>query len=260
MKILIVEGNTGEIISQTRKANSATAYERYQQSLALYASDAEFHVSAPFAPDISNHGDLSSYDGFALTGSGVSWSAADEEVKPYLDHLRAIFDQAKPVIGSCWGMQTVAQLFGGHSGENPKGTEIGIAENIELTPAGRAHYVFEGVPDTFASPCIHRDHVLQMPQGFEVLAGNPVSEIQAMASTRPDIDYVGFQFHPEFDLEYIEAIVSRRNISLVDQSMIAAFEGKYADDCSDVAARTKVYANWINHVRKQKAATEAAAA
>lgn len=260
MRILIVEGNTGEIITRTRDAGSETAAERYRRSLALHAPQAQFGISVPFTPEMSDHDDLASYDAFALTGSGVNWSASEPEVKPYLDHLEDIFAQAKPVIGSCWGMQTVAHMFGAKTGPNGMGVEIGIAEEISLTSQGRKHYIFEGMPDSFASPCIHRDHVEEVPGGFDILAGNRISAIQAMASTRADIDYVGFQYHPEFDLDYVKGIVSRRGVSLVDPTMIASFNGKGADACENEQERTRVFANWLNHVRKTKAATKPAAA
>lgn len=260
LNILIVEGNTADIIDGTRSAGALTAAECYQHALSLHAQEANFHVCVPFAKELSTHGAFSEYDAFALTGSGVSWSAADREAAPYLKQLEEIFAQNKPVIGSCWGMQTVAQLFGGENAANEKGVEIGIAEDIVLTSEGRNHWVFEGVPDRFASPCIHRDHVTQMPDGFEILASNTVSPVQAIASTRSDIDYVGFQFHPEFTVAYIEEIVTRRSISLFDPSMIANFEGKSVKACDDENLRTRVFANWIKHVGNKKAATHSEAA
>jgi len=103
----------------------------------------------------------------------------------------ALFDVA-PVLGVCYGMQLIAQLFGG-----------------EVLRGGQRQYGRDAIRPTAESPLFrgfapeeattvwmsHGDHVEQPPPGFRVIAagpGNPVSAFQH--EQRP---IFGVQFHPE---------------------------------------------------------------
>ena len=254
LKILVVEGNSEDILKSLQSSGLQPASEHYRNALLYHAGDSNIDIAIPDAPHTENIlRDLSAYDGFALTGSGVAWSSSDEEAKPYLEYIAKIFEQGKPVIGSCWGMQTVAQLYGGHSEPNHMGTELGLAEGLSLNPAGIEHFVFAGMPKQFSSPCIHRDHVTKMPEGFEILASNSVSSVQAMASTRADIDFVGFQYHPEYTLEYVANIVKSRGGTPMNGEQISSFPNSLPETVANNDVRTRVFKNWTKHVSDQKA-------
>ena len=202
LNILVVEGCSEEILVTQETAGTSFGAEVYRKALLLNAPEASIDIAFPYAPHRNRKLlPLETYDGFALTGSAVAWGAEMPEAKPYLAYVDTVLKTGKPVLGSCWGMQTIAVLLGGMSGPNPKGSEVGIARNIRLTEAGGNHPLFEGMPDTFDSPCWHRDHVTRLPEGAVLLASNAVSDVQAMAYTRNGIDYMGFQFHPEVPLE-----------------------------------------------------------
>ena len=120
-KILIVEGNSGEIIKSIRALGLSLGSDRYRDALGLHTENVSFDVSIPFAPELQDTRiDIAEYDAFALTGSGVKWSSGDPEARPYLAHLEKILALGKPVIGSCWGMQTVIQILGGNCLPNEK--------------------------------------------------------------------------------------------------------------------------------------------
>ena len=259
-KILIVEGNSAEIIRSKRENGLPIASDKYIEALSIHAPDARYDVGIPYAPELQNSTiNMDEYDAVALTGSGVAWSSCDEQAKPYLDYLESVFAIGKPVIGSCWGMQCVVQLFGGTCTANENGTEIGLAEDIELSTKGRGHWIFADMPDRFPSPCIHRDHVTALPDCFDLLASNPVSKVQAVAYNGADHDYVGFQFHPEFDLNYVSAI-KQNTISMSGTcGIVASFPENPPHIVSDIEARTRVFANWIHHIQSKKAAPVRAA-
>jgi len=120
----------------------------------------------------------------------------------YDDHqLRApeaVWDSAVPVLGICYGMQTMAAQLGGSvawSGHR----EFGYAEV-------RAHghtKLLEDVED-FRSPeghgmlkvwMSHGDSVVAMPPGFRLLASTPSCPIAGMADEMRG--YYALQFHPE---------------------------------------------------------------
>lgn len=251
-KILIVEGNSAEIINKKRKNGLPLGSDKYREALELHAPDAIFEVGVPHAVAMEDRETrIEDFDAFALTGSGVEWSSGDPRAKSYLDYLERVLDSDKPVIGSCWGMQTVVQLKGGDCLPNEKGAEVGLAKDIQLTAKGRKHWLFHGMPDVFDSPCIHRDHVVRLPDSFDLLAKNDVSTVQAVAYNRDDLDYVGFQFHPEFDLEYVEGMHNAQGLLPGTKGLVSSFPDEPSEFVTDVNLRTKVFANWIAHVQRK---------
>ena len=103
----------------------------------------------------------------------------------------AVFDIA-PVLGVCYGMQLIAQQFGGEvlrGGQRQYGRDA-----IHRT---RESKLFRGFADDepITVWMSHGDHVEQAPPGFRVIAagsGNPVSAFEH--ESRP---IFGVQFHPE---------------------------------------------------------------
>ncbi len=106
----------------------------------------------------------------------------------------AVFDAGVPVLGICYGMQTMAaQLGGAVSGSDER--EFGHAVIERRSPAP----LFDGVPfeagDTLPVWMSHGDKVTELPAGFELLASTPSAPIAAMVD--PLRRLYGVQFHPE---------------------------------------------------------------
>ncbi len=256
LKLLIVEGSSEKILVGNEADGRQFGCEVYRDALRHNAPDAIFHFAFPYA--VKREKDLLpliAYDGFAFTGSGVPWGAEMPEAKPYLDYIERILKTGKPVLGSCWGMQTVCVLLGGMSGPNSNGSELGVARNISLTGAGKNHQLFEGMAEIFASPTMHRDHVTRLPYGATLLASNPVSEVQAMAYDLNGIDYMGFQFHPEVPVEYFREIHDKFPPLPGTLRELADFPDQLPPEIADVTMRTRPLANWLNHVRKKSGIT-----
>ena len=131
--------------------------------------------------------------GIVLSGSHASAYEEATDKAP-----QAVFELGVPVLGICYGMQTMAQQLGGlvQSGTT---REFGYAEI-------RAHghtALLKGIED-FATPeghgmlkvwMSHGDKVTAMPPGFKLMASTPSCPIAGMADeTR---GYYGVQFHPE---------------------------------------------------------------
>jgi len=79
--------------------------------------------------------------------------------------------------------------------------------SVELTPAGRASALFDGLPEPFDVISSHFDAVLEMPPGGELLARGDFTLNQAFHWKRL-LD--GVQFHPESDPEVMRYIWSAR--------------------------------------------------
>ena len=92
---------------------------------------------------------------------------------------------------------------------NPKGREIGVARNIWPTEAGRAHPLLAGRRAAYDAICSHLDIVTPAP-GALVLAANAMSAVQAAEIGWEGGTFWGVQYHPEYSLREIAAIVARR--------------------------------------------------
>lgn len=111
---------------------------------------------------------------------------------------QAVFELGVPVLGVCYGMQTMAQQLGGRV-ENGSVREFGYAEV-------RAHghtALLNGIID-FVTPegygmlrvwMSHGDKVLELPPGFKLMASTENCPIAAMADENRKLYAV--QFHPE---------------------------------------------------------------
>ncbi|MFC5301147.1 glutamine-hydrolyzing GMP synthase [Azospira restricta] len=111
---------------------------------------------------------------------------------------QAVFELGVPVLGICYGMQTMAQQLGGKVESSGK-REFGYAEirargHSELFKGlqDRTNDEGHGLLDVWMS---HGDKVTELPAGFKVIASTESCPVAAMADeTRK---FYAVQFHPE---------------------------------------------------------------
>jgi GMP synthase (glutamine-hydrolysing) len=102
---------------------------------------------------------------------------------------RQVFELGVPVLGICYGMQTMAEQLDGKV-EGGHAREFGHAS---ITTEACA--LFEGTPAQQDVWMSHGDRVTALPPGFKVVASTDSVPIAAMADeTRR---WYGLQFHPE---------------------------------------------------------------
>jgi GMP synthase (glutamine-hydrolysing) len=107
-----------------------------------------------------------------------------------------VFDAGVPILGICYGMQTMAAQLGGAT-EAADQREFGHAQ-VELVAQDR---LLEGLKDHPGSPprldvwMSHGDHVSVAPPGFTVTARTDRIPVAAMADEGKR--WYGVQFHPE---------------------------------------------------------------
>ena len=132
-------------------------------------------------------------EGVILSGGPNSVYAGEEWKAPM-----AVFEIGVPVLGICYGMQTMAAQLGGKVESSGK-REFGYAEirargHSELFRGiqDRTNDEGHGLLDVWMS---HGDKVTELPAGFKVIASNESTPIAAMADeTRK---FYAVQFHPE---------------------------------------------------------------
>ncbi|MCH1601595.1 MAG: glutamine-hydrolyzing GMP synthase [Luminiphilus sp.] len=132
--------------------------------------------------------------------SGIILSGGPESVTEQ-DSPRAadiVFELGLPVLGICYGMQTMAVQMGG-AVEGSDTSEFGYAEIQSVTDdrlfsrlSDRAGENGRGILDVWMS---HGDKVTQLPDGFLRTAETDSCSIAAMAHAEKP--WFGIQFHPE---------------------------------------------------------------
>jgi GMP synthase (glutamine-hydrolysing) len=131
--------------------------------------------------------------GVILSGSHMSAYEESTDRPP-----EAVLELGVPVLGICYGMQTMAQQLGGKV-EAGAHREFGYAE-VRV----RGHTkLLEGIED-FRTPeghgmlkvwMSHGDKVVALPPGFKLMASTPSCPIAGMADEERRL--YGVQFHPE---------------------------------------------------------------
>ncbi len=155
----------------------------------------EAHVYCEIHPNDVSDDFIKSFapKGIILSGSHAS---------TYEDHQlrapQAVWDLGVPVLGICYGMQTMAVQLGGEVSWSDT-REFGYAEV-------RAHghtKLLDGIQD-FTTPeghgmlkvwMSHGDKVTRLPDGFTLMASTPSCPIAGMANEAKR--YYAVQFHPE---------------------------------------------------------------
>ncbi|RMH94853.1 glutamine-hydrolyzing GMP synthase [Lysobacter pythonis] len=106
---------------------------------------------------------------------------------------RQVFDAGVPLLGICYGMQTLAVQLGGAT-EAGNQREFGHAE-LELVADDRLMPVLKTLPDGSNVWMSHGDHVSKAPPGFTITAKTDRLGIAGFADDARGI--YGVQFHPE---------------------------------------------------------------
>jgi len=126
--------------------------------------------------------------GFILSGGPSSVTHSDTPRAP-----QAVFDSGLPILGICYGQQTMVAQLGGR---------VTTSDHQEF---GRAHVDITRGCDLFADLWAvgdrqqvwmsHGDHVDALPDGFSVVATSEGAPFAAVADEKRK--YYGVQFHPE---------------------------------------------------------------
>ena len=152
----------------------------------VYCELHPFDVSEQFIRDFNPKGII-------LSGGPNSVYEAQDWKAP-----QVVFELGVPVLGICYGMQTMAQQLGGKVESSGK-REFGYAEirargHSELFKGiqDRTNDEGHGLLDVWMS---HGDKVTELPAGFKVIASSESCPIAAMADEARK--FYAVQFHPE---------------------------------------------------------------
>jgi GMP synthase (glutamine-hydrolysing) len=139
--------------------------------------------------------EIRAYDprGVILSGGPESVAADASPRAP-----ACVFELGVPVLGICYGMQTMAEQFGGRV-EGSHVSEFGYAQIRQVGNGGLLHDIRDhiddqgvGLLDVWMS---HGDKVVELPPDFELIAETDSCPIAGMAHREKP--FSGIQFHPE---------------------------------------------------------------
>ncbi len=155
----------------------------------------EMHVYSELHSHDMSESDIKAFNpkGIILSGGPNSVYESDTPIAPQI-----VFELGIPVLGICYGMQTMAAQLGGKV-ENALTREFGYAEirahnhspllnNIQDKTNAEGH----GLLDVWMS---HGDKVTELPPAFKVIASNASTPIAGMMHEAKK--FYGVQFHPE---------------------------------------------------------------
>ncbi|GAA0198903.1 glutamine-hydrolyzing GMP synthase [Kangiella japonica] len=159
---------------------------RRVREIGVYCELVPFDVSDDYIREFNPQGII-------LSGGPESVSGEGTPRAPGL-----VFELGIPVLGICYGMQTMAYQFGGKVGGSEK-REFGYAEVYINTP----NDLLDGIEDRIDAEgkalldvwMSHGDKVLEVPETFEVIASSDNAPIAAMA--HKEKPFYGIQFHAE---------------------------------------------------------------
>ena len=130
--------------------------------------------------------------GIILSGGPESVNDAEPPRAP-----DAVFTQGVPVLGICYGMQTMAAQLGGRVAPSAH-REFGFAKVRRIAPSRLLDRIADegsgeaGLFDVWMS---HGDRVETLPPGFTAIAASSNAPLAAMAND--GARFYGVQFHPE---------------------------------------------------------------
>ncbi|SEK90928.1 GMP synthase (glutamine-hydrolysing) [Atopomonas hussainii] len=131
--------------------------------------------------------------GVILAGGPESVTEAGSPRAPQL-----VFELGVPVLGICYGMQTMAEQLGG----KVQGSDLREFGYARVDVVGKSAFI-DGIEDHMGEDGVlaldvwmsHGDKVVSIPEGFHAVASTPSCPIAAMSDENRR--FYGVQFHPE---------------------------------------------------------------
>ncbi|MCH9024161.1 MAG: glutamine-hydrolyzing GMP synthase [candidate division Zixibacteria bacterium] len=158
---------------------------QYTQLIARRIRESKVYCEiVPFSSDLSKY-DSSKIAGYILSGGPASVTDQDA---PRLD--KSFFKNGTPVLGICYGMQLLADLFGGRLVKSTV-REYGRANFKTLNSSS----LLKGVSKDSQVWMSHGDSIESLPEDFHLIGSTDSLKTAAIADEKRKL--FGLQFHPE---------------------------------------------------------------
>ena len=275
LRFLIIDGYTKEARDQLQSGGASLAAHLYKKML-LKCSPVTTQCDIIFPADpgvnLPSGEAIQNYHGIAWTGCSSCIYSGKPDVEIQIEFARECFRYGIPAFGSCWAAQIAVVAAGGKVELNPKGREMGIARDIQLTSEGSSHPLYFGKQEIFDAFTSHDDEITVLPDEGIRLSGNEFTSVQSVAVSYKNSEFWAVQYHPEYDLHEMARLMFCRmekliklnffkseheGLAYIDQLELLHNEPSRADiaselkvkpDISDDSIRTIEVKNWINHL------------
>ncbi|KAK3339497.1 class I glutamine amidotransferase-like protein [Neurospora tetraspora] len=167
---------------------------------------------------------LSEVDAILITGSKHSAYENDPWILTLTEFVRRAITEGDAenggrtikVLGVCFGHQIVGRALGQVVERNEKGWEVSVTR-VGLTSVGKG--LFGGREDLKIQQ-MHRDHVVGVPEGAQLLASTDVCENQGFIIPGKVLTVQG---HPEFTTDIMEELLElRRATGLFNEELFGS--------------------------------------
>ena len=259
LKLLIVEGNTKKENVNFGNAGCVPQSQNFKTHIQKLQPGTEIDVVEPMDDNsiskiISN---LNKYNGVVLTGSTLRLKEDVEEVKKHIEFAKTCFKYEKKIFGACWGLQVTVMAAGGKCRVSPNGPHIGIAQDVQLTEAGKKHKIYSKKPEKFTTPAFNYDEVEIPPKNSILLASDKVNKYQALHFFVGKSEVWGLQYHPEIPYDYMIKLIKHRSKGMLEKNVfnnqdeidrhVNLIEKEKLNLNDD--ARTIELKNWLNYLK-----------
>ncbi|KPM39696.1 hypothetical protein AK830_g6873 [Neonectria ditissima] len=175
-----------------------------QQGLGSKGDDVQLDISKWDVVASQAFPNLDEIDGLWLTGSKHTAFADDDWIVSLVEFTKKVLTTTKiPVVGICFGHQIIGRALGAKVGVSLGGWEVSV-DKINLNEDGKSLLEVSSL----RLHQMHRDAVLEIPQGVVCLGSSPKCEIQGLYQAG---HLISFQAHPEFDGFIMSTILETRH-------------------------------------------------
>lgn len=274
VRFLIPDGYSVQSREQFQQAGMTLAGQLYADLALKYVPGAQYDIwySSDNGTKPPTDEELADYTAVIWPGCNLTIYHDDPRVKRHIELCDRAYEAGKPQFGSCWGIQLATTVAGGTTMAHPKGREMGIATKIRLTDAGKNHPMMEGKPEVYSHFVSHDDQVVEMPDCATLLAGNDWSRVQAAEVKYKNGIFWATQYHPEYNLHEVAALILAREERLLKQGFFRDHDDlvqycekletvyndpsrkdirwqlKVDEDILDDGLREREFANWIKYL------------
>jgi GMP synthase-like glutamine amidotransferase len=173
----------------------------------LGSAASKLNVSVTFVTYDVEHGvypaDDYECDGYVITGSKKSVYDDEPWIQKLTDYVRRLHEKRIRIVGLCFGHQLVAEALGGKT----IGADVGWGAGLHASQVESTRWFMEPAADSFTLLVSHKDQVVRLPEGAELLASNDFCP-NSMYSI--DDHVFCMQGHPEFLPAYSADLIEMR--------------------------------------------------
>lgn len=188
--------------------------------------------------DPTSHPDPESIDAVLITGSKASAFENVDWIVRLVQYVKLLLEGGRVrVIGVCFGHQIVGRALGAKVDRSVRGWELSVVE-VDLTEEGKQFFGLEKM----RIHQMHRDAVLELPNGVTNLAQTNVCSTQAFYIPKRMISVQG---HPEFTGDMVREILGIRHDGKIISEDTYQDGIRRVDDKHDGVAIAKVFMRFL---------------